>query len=487
MPRLANKHANAELVTFADLSGGLNLTRPGNFIADNELREAVNFEYSKDSGALKVRGGLVHVRGFDEPVTDIIRTVDADVLLARVGNEIHRADIGKGSGAMVGSVDGDKRASSELWGDGTVLMTFGGRIHIYDGETVSPVTSEGAPEAAEILLVRDGRLWVFESGSDYLRMSGVGDPENWTDDSGDDSTSKSIEVGYKDGLDIDAAALIAGNVIVFKSPPGQPEFGRIYRISGSYPDDLSVTLYSRGSSAWNARSVINAGNDIVYLTREGAANLATVTEYGDFKTGWAGAKVNSKMALTLSEKSTLADLTGAGQAWVLDGVSEDVWVYFYTRAGAPWTTYRFPGPVTAAVSAGNETYLSIGADLYRMDDEAWDDAGTAMEARMKTRVITRRNQVLLKHVFAAFQSSVTAEVLVRLEGLPPELRFCGGRGDIAALDDDIAFLDNEPLWPSVMTSIRHRCCVRRWEIAPEIVVRGGSFSLSKLELEIAEV
>ena len=75
MPKLANKHANAELVTFSDFSGGLNLALPPENISNNELQEAVNFEFEPDTGALRTRGGLGLVHEFDEPVTDIINTL----------------------------------------------------------------------------------------------------------------------------------------------------------------------------------------------------------------------------------------------------------------------------------------------------------------------------------------------------------------------------------------------------------------------------
>jgi hypothetical protein len=203
--------------------------------------------------------------------------------------------------------------------------------------------------------------------------------------------------------------------------------------------------------------------------------------------GWAGAKVNPKMALSLSGKCSLRNLPGRGQTWVLDGVSADVWVYFHSIGNRPWTVFRFPGAVSAVTAAGNETYLSVGGNLYHMGDAYPDDAGEKIDARLKTRAITRRNQTLLKRIIAKFDSNSTAEVRVRIEDLELVVKF-DDNDDIACLDDDVAYLDDDPLVPPLMSStIRHRCSIRRWEIAPEIIVLNGSFGMSLLELEIAEV
>ena len=492
MPKLANKHNNAELVTLYDFTGGLNLTRPPESIADNELQEAVNFEFAPDSGALRVRGGLVLLREFDGPVTDIIGTAEENVTLVRAGN-LYRFNTVSLAVVGLGEADGNKPASSALWDEKSVVMCFGGHLHIYDGSALTRVTSGDAPDDAEILYVRAGRVCAASAGSDTIRISAVGDAAGWTDDSEDDSTSKSVDAGYKDGRDIRAIAATLGNTLVFKCPEGQPERGRIYRLQGDYPD-WAVTPYSEGESAWNPASVANVGNDIMFLTRGGLANISSVTEYGDFKLGWAGMKVNPRMAGALSERCSLRDVPEKGQLWVLDGVSGDVWVYHYSIGAGAWTMFRFGGAVTAVGSSGGVPLVAVGERLYRIDDAIENDDGKPIDARLKPRTIMRRNQVLLKQIMARFDSSATSEVRLCAE----EMEFIIKNDDMIRVvyeGQGIVYphggMEYEIVWwinrTPLTAAIRRRCNIRRWEITPEVTVVNGAFKMTFLELEIAEV
>ena len=65
MPTRANKHGGAaERKFYPAFDGGLNLAAPAESIAPNELREAVNVEFSPATGSLRVRGGLVWTGGW---------------------------------------------------------------------------------------------------------------------------------------------------------------------------------------------------------------------------------------------------------------------------------------------------------------------------------------------------------------------------------------------------------------------------------------
>jgi hypothetical protein len=490
MPKLANKHANAELVTFYDFSGGLNLTRPGESIADNELQEAVNFEFDPDTGALRVRGGLSLVRVFENPVTDILNTANGNVVLVRSGGRLYALNLASYDAVDLGEVDGDKPGVSSLWGETGAVLAFGGRLYLYDpAGGLTRVDSEGAPDAVDMLHVRDGRVAIAAAGSDEYRVSGVGDASLWTDDSEDDSTSKHVEVGYKDGCDIRAIVqTVGGDILVFKSPEGQPERGRIYRLQGTTPNDWSVTPYSEGSSAWNATSAAAVGNDVMFLTSGGLANISAVTEYGDFKIGWAGAKVNPRMKGTLTPASSLRNIPEAAQLWILNGADENVWVYHYgIGENGAWTTYRFPGPANAVGSSRGRILAAIGSGVYKMDEIIEDDYGNKIDGILKPRTITRRNQVLLKQVFAKFDSNATSEVHLKVEEMDFVIKY-DDEGDIAYTDDDIAYLDDEPLVPLPRSAeLRKRCNIRRWRITPEITVVNGAFRMTLLQLEIAEV
>jgi hypothetical protein len=485
VPKLGTKHANAEIITFPGFTGGLNLARPPESIAADEMQSAVNFEFSQENGLLRVRGGLRPVFTFPDPLTDLIPLSEEDrYLLARSGDILYKVDVVGGAAAGIGQVSGGKTVSYELWGDGEALMAFGGPLYIYDGMTVSEIDSSNAPANAEVLFVQAGRVMVSETGKDTLRYSGVGDPANWTEDG--DADSVSIEVGYKDGCGIKAIAPAAGELIVFKCPDGRPELGRIYRLQGNYPD-WNIIPYSRGSSAWNHQSVANVGSDVLFLTREGLGNLATVTEYGDFKLRWAGAKVNPRLSLSLSEKCSLRHIPARSQVWALDGASALAWCYHYEIGGGAWTTFKFPGAVKAVVTVNGKTYLSIGNTLYHMGAENEDDGGSPIQAFLKPGTVMRMNQMLLKSVMARYISSAASEAHLKIGKFVMDMPSVY-KGDIAFTDGDIAYFDTDPLVPAPgSVTARKRCNIRQWEITPEVIVRNGAFSLSSIGLEIAEV
>lgn len=493
MGKLATKHSTHEVVTFSDFTGGLNLALPSEIIADNELQEAVNFEFASDTGVLRVRSGLIPVYDFPWPVSDIIPTPESGVILVRAGDMIHKIDGDEVT--HIGNVSGDKPASYEQWGDGearnSLLMAFGAHLYLYDGTGVDIIDTENAPTAVEVVFVQTGRVIVAQSNSDTIRYSGVGDPTNWIEDTDGDSIS--VDVGYKDGCSMRAIAAIAGEIIVFKAPEGQPEHGRIYRLQGDYPD-WSIIPYSRGSSAWNQMSVLNIGGDVFFLTREGLANLATATEYGDFKLGWVGSKVNTALSPTLSDSCRLWHMPIRSQAWISDGVSGDIWCYHYSIGdNGAWTLMRFQQPVAAAAPAHGHVYVAMGGGVYKMTDDAADDAGTPIEATLKTKTIIRHNQIFLKGITVHYQSAAPTDAVARVGRFEMPLPTGGRIGgvDIARTDYDIARDDDDPLVPSLTRMVtgmaRRRCAIRGWGAAPQIEARNGKFSLSMIGLDIAEV
>jgi hypothetical protein len=544
MPKLATKHANAEIVTFSDFSGGLNLSKPAEFIENNQMRVADNLEFSANTGMLKIRGGIVPVHTFPYPVTDIFPIAGADSMLVRSGHQMFR--FSNGTVVMVGEVDGDLPGVYEFWGDNKdLLMVFGGHLHIYDGKTITRIQTEGAPKNANTVAYRNGRVMVTQTHSDTIKYSGVGDPMRWTEDT--DMDAASVEVGYKDGCDMTAVAEMAGEVLVFKCPEDQPEYGRIYRLQGNVPD-WTVIPYARGISAWNPNAVVNVNNSLLFITKEGLASLETVTEYGDFKQAWAGANINPMLWNRLTNRCRLWHIPPRSQVWLWDGNSSEVWVY-HTQMGGAWTKFLFHGPVTAAAHINDETYVAIGDVLYKMSDsyarDQIEEAGFGDEmlggnpgmivasydgeisggdpymtesmysgvlsgdnplssgsisggeapdeeymrsiiGKWRPKTLTRRNQILVKGVTAGYIASIDADATVKVEGFRMPLPMTA-QGDIAILDTDISALDTDPLVPFQSSIMRRRCNIRKWEIMPEIEITNGSFNLSFVSLEMAEV
>ena len=477
MPKLSVRHGNADMLMFSDFTGGLNLSCPPESLTETEMRVADNFEFAPETGLLRVRQGLKLVHKFTKPVTDIIpvpRPANAaninenEAVLVRSGDTLYK--ISEYGGAFnttsQGTVSGDKPVTYEIWGDDSeMVMAFGGILYHFrwDGSYVffKAIDTEDAPKHVEILFNRNGRVIVAESNSDTIRYSGVGDLTLWKEEG--DMDAVSVSVGYKDGCKMRAIASMAGELLIFKCPDGRPEWGKIYRLQGDYPD-WTIIPFSRGSSAWNSQCVANVSTDLLFLTREGLGNLGTATEYGDFRLGWAGSKINPKLSPTLTENSRMWHLPQRGQVWVSDGVSNDIWVYHYQIGKGAWTRFTFTGRVTSVADMPGGVYVAMGLSLYRMSDKSNDDDGTPIRASWRPKTSIKRNQILVKGCFVGYQGTTDAKLIV--EGF--EVPLPQGGADNLLVE-------------------RRRCNVRRWDVTPELVVQNGDFTLSFVGLDIAEV
>ncbi len=326
----SGKHAGAAQKYYGDFSGGLNLSLPAEGLADNEMQLCENFEFDDKTGALKLRAGLVLMGSFPAPVRDVVAVAGTDAVLVRCeGNEVFRLDSFALSGSL-GLLAGNGVLSSVFWGDGAeVLLCAGEHLYHYDGVTLAVVAE--SPAKCDFCFVRAGRLCVVDSSSDSICYSGVGDFHNWQfetvqtagadtpNDASDDvfdtwtnADAVSLEVGYKDGCDLVAVAPLTSDLVVFKRPRGQPGLGKIYRVKGEYPD-WTVSEFSSGASALNHRAWTVTSSDLIFVSAEGVASLSAVSDYGDFKLKWAGAKVNPRIAREVAEDCRMWRMSCVGQ------------------------------------------------------------------------------------------------------------------------------------------------------------------------------
>lgn len=65
---VSNFHKNAQRVFYPAFDGGLNLSVPPETLQKNELKEAINVEFSPSTGAMTVRGGMVWSGRFDSEI-----------------------------------------------------------------------------------------------------------------------------------------------------------------------------------------------------------------------------------------------------------------------------------------------------------------------------------------------------------------------------------------------------------------------------------
>ena len=475
----------------------------------NELKEAMNMEFSPLTGAMRVRGGLVWSARFQNYIDNVVPVRGRRGFLARVrASESDKKNKvpqkvwyfrWNNIWPVTGKLSGVGDVSAAAWDEpGTVLIASGGKLQKFSDEPLPTLTTiANSPDECRMVFVRNGRVGVV-NGDDTITFSAVGDCESWEPDDDDDSSSKFIEVGYKDGMNINAIMPLSRDLIIFKAPPDEIDKGTIWRLSGDFPD-WQLLEVAHNTGTFSQASVQAVGNDIYYITTAGLANLSSVTAYGEIKTAWPDRKVSSALVPLIDETAKLWDVPVKQQLWLLPtsgNSKENIWVLDYSRG--IWTKFKFPENPIYAAGVDENLFIFIGRDIYEVNDGYPQDemkttsgfSKKTITAQMKLGTILSGRQTLIKGVFASFELTPECEAELVLGKFKMPFKIAGGIDYIYDPPNDTQYAseDDDPLFPEgqVLTS-RRRCIIRDWQIAPEINIKGGGCSVSTLGLEMAEV
>lgn len=461
---------------------------PPESLQRNELREAVNVELSPETGAMTVRGGLLEVASLNMTVN---RVAPLPGLRGFIG-------AGKYGTAILftrnrvkniaGYLNGNGEISVCAW-DGDYLVASGGKLQRLTGRiTPALETVTGSPEYCRKVFVRSGRAGVVTDGNEII-FSAVGDCGKWTNDPEDESSAQYAEIGYKDGMTVDAVIPLSKDLIVFKSPNGETDKGTIYRLAGDFPD-VSVMEVAHSTGTFSGRSVQTAGSDVFFAGVSGISSLSAVTSYGEIRANMPDRKVNASLSRLMSQDTELWNITVKSQLWVKpQKLSREIWVYDYS-AGI-WTTFEFPGEVIYADGTRNAVYVFIGEKVYRLTDwKTSDDTAVGkseIKGRMKMGTLMTGNQTLIRRAMVSFRVQPGCEAELKLGAF--RMKFSHDVTEKCVYnDEDCAFDDDSEIIPSekVITS-RRMCLVRDWTITPETEMTGGRCAVSTMGIEIGEV
>ena len=494
MATVSNKHANAQRVFYPSFNGGLNLSVPGETLAKNELREAINVEFSPITGSMRVRGGLVWSGQFNSEIDFVVPVIGKRGFLARVkGTKKLYYFRWNNIWGVSGELSGDGDLSIVPWGDDFVIAS-GGKLQKFTdfSDNVLPTieTIENSPDDCRFVFVRNGRVGVV-SGDDTISFSYVGDCELWDNDPDDESTGQFVEIGYKDGMNINAIMPLSRDLIIFKAPNNEPDKGIIWRLTGDFPD-WNVLEVAHNIGTFNQQSVQAVGNDIFFITVAGIASLSSVTEYGEIKTSWIDRKVSNTLTPMIDSSVRLWNITVKQQLWVMPSEeTEYIWVFDY--AHGIWTKFLFPAKLIHAAGVDDRLYVFIGRDLYEVNDWYSQDElkeKIMIEAKMKLGTIINGQQTLIKGVYASFDIQPQCSAELSLKNFKMPFRFGGVPNYVYDPPNNTRYIseDNTPLFPdSGVLTARRKCIVRDWAVIPEIRIYGGGCAVSTLGLEMAEV
>ena len=488
MSQRVRSNPTEQRIIYPSFDGGLNLSVPSESLSRNELKEAVNVELSASIGAMTVRGGLFHhgQTGISAKSAAVLPGLRGFL----IKGEYLRIFTWNRWLALSGSLTGDGEISLCEW-DGNYLVASGGKLQkLKVRNELTLETIEQSPLVCRQVFVKSGRVGVVTDGNTII-FSGVGDCEQWTNDPNDDSTAQYLEIGYKDGMNIDAVVPLSRDLIVFKSPSNEPDKGTIFRITGDYPE-WTVIEAAHNIGTFSCKSVQAVGNDVYFATVSGLASLSAVTSYGEIQAQWPDRKVSAALSRIVSADAELWNIPVKQQLWLkAHKGSKEIWIYDY-RSGI-WTTYEFPGEVKYADGSSDAVYLIIGTSVYEMlDGKVTDTNDTrskelAITGKMRMGTLLTGNQVLIRRCFVSFGIQPECRAELKVGGFrmqfshDRERRYIYGDEKYASESED-KLIDTE----KTVTS-RRMCIVRDWSITPEVEMTGGGCALSTMGFELSEV
>ena len=377
--RLWVKHANQQTVTFSDYSGGLNTESTIEGIGENQLAMVENMEVDHATGKLRTISGTEAYIRKANLFAVMYDEINRKILLVTQDKKVYIEN------EEIGTLSGELYPIYTSWENG-ILIASGGKLQYYNGTELK--TIENSPESSSVY-IRSGRVLVT-SGNE-IRYSGIGDEENWTDNTNDYSSSKFIEVGYKEGGNFLGLVNLSQYILIVK------DNRRLYRLSGEFPE-WTVQEISRNVEC-NDRLGICAVSDAVYiLGNDEMEGLAENEFSGNVKPANVGILVKSELK-KLSKSTKIRYVPPANQIFLIDGTEK---ILVYDLVFKSWYARKYNEKVIDVIVIDDEVYLLRENELSKENETIFTDVGKAMTWRFRGRRLVSQHAFLLKKTQVAF-------------------------------------------------------------------------------------
>lgn len=369
---------------FSDFSGGMNTAQPPEQIADNEAELIMNYEY--DYNRLRTRGGTsASLVSVDDSIKSFYYDAATEAYLLfgagtdKVKGNIYLAYIGEPA-TLVGQLTGNERPVCCKF-DGCIYIASGDKLQYFDYEQLFTVESS---KLCDNVFERFGRLVTTHRGDDNLYYSATGDAKSedaWKEDSNVDSSSKWLEVGYKDDGDIITCKPMANDLLVFKTN------GRIYSVSGEYPA-WNVSQVGEKSYAEDIQKSIEiVGDSVAFITRNGIRSVDTVQTYGNFTMNEIGYKFNKSLTANISNP-TCWNAVSKRQLIIRPSSSNKKLLFIYQYNMMAGYELEFPFDIDDMAETSNGIIILSGNALYRWSFDYSTDNGQPIKTKLVTRRLT---------------------------------------------------------------------------------------------------
>lgn len=487
MPRPSTRNANAELLSFADFSGGLRLDIPASspLFAENMLQQAVNVELDYVTGKLKVVDGLVPVLKLPAAADTLFYNHNDNYFLVNCGRTLYKLSgyLSPVSAAeTIGQLSGIRRPGYAVYGAYTGIVS-GGRVQYYGYK--QPLTEVAASPASTMCYVRGGRFCVANSNGMRISMCGANDIANWQFSSAPDDEWTEQDAWYADIAPgtggIAAMWQLGSNIIVIKKS------GETYRFVGDHPSLFHNYEGPEGVYTVGQNGFVAVSGGLYYIGRDGFNALSFASEeYSSLKTAAVGAGVNEELLRGVSQKACLWDVASKKQIWVRADELGNTYLFHY-GTGA-WTMRKFSLPVSDVCLVGNIVYVLAGDTIYKLSETADREVnGNLIQVEAEGKLYTTLDDFLFKRIGVSVDalSDVDAKLFVGKLELP-----VGYVSDSPYIYEQIGYIHDAsyPIWTLARTTkAQKRQIYRCKEFAWRLTSTKGQFALNHIKAEVVGV
>lgn len=406
------KHEAKQVIEFSDNSGGINISKEPDKIADNECVDATNFQFNFYSGKFCTRPAIdTPIDTESQPVTHIWHDASTRLTYFFVGGANQKKTIKMLNGAGVittlGQTTGTIDKPKCLNFGGNVFIASGRKLQAYlsqpppwlvsqrnklvtlDGSSVADGALNDSPNV-DVLYYKSGRLVCAASGDDTIYYSSVGDALSEKaigidyDDPDDESSAKYISnVGADDAGKFLTIVPMSTDIVVFKTS------GNVYTVSGEAPN-WYISLVGTNSDAVGANAIVPFANDIAFVSTQGLRKLTNSATYGNYSTEEFGQKCNPSIMDGVSNP-WISDLRDRRQMIVAKNNYDDLYVFHY-NLGA-FTKWHFGDATINGMAETQNGVLVAGARngqgfiAYLNDTISKDFNETSIQQSYASRVV----------------------------------------------------------------------------------------------------
>ena len=401
--------------TSFDFAGGINQADDIN-ISPSECVDGRNFIIDTDTQAYKPRDPFDLVVAGPSDIRGIIQLIKRDNTITTLIQ--HTSSLSTLASSVLTPVTGSPNAASKLRGKKEAYWPLDDYVLITDLEKLTPLsqwdgttfstqtTGLGSALYAKYCIVFNGRAFLFnitEGSNQYPHMilaSKFEDPTVF------DIASRSGSSGFttgeeaffmltKDLKEINGVALYYDTIII------STKEGRLFRLQGFDSTNFSFVEFYPGSSTIGEESIINTGNDIMFM-RQGSVieSLLSTDQFGDVKADNASRQI----ARSIKGHTGTLPVYDQNNDRVIFFMTDKAFTYDKTTATtglSPWSHYtsniNFNTNAAEYINLDGTWTVVFGTpdgDIYNFNGTGTGDAGTLdINTYRDTKMILEINNI----------------------------------------------------------------------------------------------